>query len=596
MKASLDALGHKLAETTADSWAPTLLEADYAQLDTFTKSFVEGSEQITFALIKLPDGRTASEWPRDGKSGSADAKSLQTYTAPIRIHGAKSPGTLHLGISFARQERELQGRVVRHFFEYSAALAGIAFAMYWMLERMIGRPLRLLDAQVQRLGTGDLETRISVQRMDELGRLASTLERMRTNLKSSYIELGEQNTRLLALDRMKTEFLANMSHEIRTPMNSIIGCTEFLGDQEISVKERQLYVDILRRNGTHLLTLVNDILDYSKLETGNMMVERHPTDLRSLVQDVVACLEQKIGTKPVRLQATVAATVPTSIDVDPVRLRQVLLNVIDNGIKFTMAGSVTVGIEHRPEAGGQLIIVVSDTGIGISPQALGRLFRPFTQADSSTTRRFGGTGLGLMISRRLAHLLGGEITIASEVGRVSVVTVTLMAPASAEPTALPCSAVLPIPAKSQGSELGSDLGKAPAAAPAKALGRVLVVEDGLDNQRLIRAMLERAGCCVELADNGQVGCDRALAEAAAGTGFDLILMDLQMPVMDGVTATKTLRAAGIAVPIVALTANALPEERERCMAAGCSEFTTKPISRDRLLRVVREHLTRAPSQ
>jgi len=399
-----------------------------------------------------------------------------------------------------------------------------------------------------------------------------------THLEEHKAELAAAKEQAEAATRAKSEFLANMSHEIRTPMNAILGFTEVLrrgfGKGEA---ERQKYLDTIRSSGQHLLQLINDILDLSKVESGRLEVERVRFAPHALAREVVEVLSVKAREKGIGLALEVEGPIPATVLSDPTRLRQILTNLVSNAIKFTERGGVR--IVARLETGGEgprLAFEVVDTGIGVSPEALGRIFDPFVQADSSVTRRFGGTGLGLAISRLFARLLGGDISARSEPGRGSSFLVTL------DPGPLDGVALLePREALARPQSAEADRVERWELPPA----RVLVVDDGEENRELVQLVLEDVGVEVEGAENGRIGVDRALAGR-----FDAILMDMQMPVMDGYVATRTLREAGCTTPIIALTANAMKGFEKECLEAGCTGYLTKPVDIDVLVRTLAELL------
>jgi CheY-like chemotaxis protein len=406
---------------------------------------------------------------------------------------------------------------------------------------------------------------------DELGLLAYWLNR-RTRQLAAARRVAE------VANASKSQFLANMSHEIRTPMTAILGYADLLRDH-VPAGEPREFVDIVRRNGDHLLTLLNDILDLSKLEMGKLEVESVATPLREFVEEIGSLMRVRAEAKGVRLETRPAPDLPALVHTDPVRLRQILVNLIGNAIKFTDRGEVGLAIAWDP-VGGNLRFDVSDTGIGMDDATVARLFKPFAQGDSSTSRRFGGTGLGLSISRRLANLLGGDIAVRSVQGRGSTFSLTIAAGTlPADGVATPVTAA---------REAETDRAHA-----AELPGRVLLVEDGADNRRLISVVLERAGLSVATAVDGRAGSDEALAAAARGEPYDLVLMDIQMPEMDGYQATRRLRAAGYRGPIVALTAHAMGADVARCREAGCDDVATKPIKRAQLLGVVARHVRAA---
>jgi PAS domain S-box-containing protein len=396
-----------------------------------------------------------------------------------------------------------------------------------------------------------------------------------TPLVEKEIELRKSRDMADEANRAKSDFLARMSHEIRTPMNSILGFTDVLRrGYEDNEAERMEFLNTIHSSGQHLLELINDILDLSKIESGKLEIELTRCSPHVIISDVVAVLGIRAQDKGVDLSFGWDGPTPATVLTDPTRFRQVVTNLVGNSIKFTEKGGVrVVGRLDRSAARPRLVVDVIDTGIGMKPESLQRIFDPFAQADSSITRRFGGTGLGLSISRQCAAALGGGLTVQSEYGKGSTFTLTIDAgPLEA------LEFIDPTDEKSAQSK----------AIPAPAVvrlnpARVLVVEDGTSNQKLITIVLQRAGVMVELANNGQIGYEKAT------TGrYDVILMDMQMPVMDGFTATRRLREHGCKLPIIALTANAMKGEEDKCRTAGCSGYLSKPIDVDLLLRTLAE--------
>ncbi len=378
----------------------------------------------------------------------------------------------------------------------------------------------------------------------------------------------------------KSAFLANMSHEIRTPMTAILGYADLLLDEQRTPQvERDEALQTIRRNGQHLLEIINDILDLSKIEAGRLEIESVEVPVWELLDEVHGTMRVRAQQKGIDFSIRAATALPSSCQTDPVRLRQVLVNLVGNAIKFTERGSVLVTVAYRVRRGrGVLKFDVADTGIGMVPHQLSRLFRPFAQADSSTTRRFGGTGLGLTISKRLVQLLGGEIAVKSKLNHGSTFTITIDAGAPREANEFRQPT---ISAKREANAV-----QTPEEMPATFAGRVLLAEDGPDNQRLIGLLLRKLGLEVEIAENGRRALEQALAAREAGQPFDLILMDMQMPELDGYDATQRLRKEGYAGPIVALTAHAMSGDRDRCLAAGCDDYLSKPVNRQLLLEAV----------
>ena len=430
-------------------------------------------------------------------------------------------------------------------------------------------------AMVEQVQRRDAELRAHRDRLEEMTE-ERTLELMQVNQRL----VGEKE-RAEQANRAKSAFLANMSHEIRTPMTAILGYADTMLEPDQTLSDRQDSLQIIRRNARHLLDLINDILDLSKIEADRMTVEKVRTDLPQLLCDVVSLLRPRAVEKGLEFKFSVDGPIPRHIETDPLRLRQVLLNVLNNAVKFTTRGRVGLQVRYSPgDAGGRVFLVIDDTGIGISREQLDRLFRPFSQADESTTRKFGGTGLGLTISKRLVGLLGGEIGADSRPGAGSVFTVSVPA-GNVEDREM---------VDNVSESLFQPLGDNASTPKWDLRGRVLLVEDGPDNQRLISLHLRRAGLDVTVAENGRVGVDAVLGAATAGEPFDLIVLDMQMPELDGYGAASELRRRGHTLPIIALTALALAEDREKCLAAGCTAYLTKPVDKNLLLGVVSRHL------
>ncbi len=402
-------------------------------------------------------------------------------------------------------------------------------------------------------------------------------------------ELRSANDRAEQSNRSKSEFLANMSHEIRTPMTAILGFADLLRDS-LTQPDQVEAVQTIHRNGHFLLGLINDILDLSKIESGRVELESLPCSPAQILADVVSLMRGRAADKQLTLRVESEGPIPRQFSSDPTRLRQILINLVSNAIKFTETGSVRVVVRtlDRHAAAPRLQIAVSDTGIGMSTEQRQRLFQPFTQADASMTRKFGGTGLGLTISKRLVEMLGGTLDVASRLGQGTTFTIAVPigSPDAVEWCGLPPESVAP--AQPVTPAPGRSSVTTPPVASLQHC-RVLVAEDVPANQRLISFFLGKAGADVTVVMNGHLAVEHALSAVAADMPFDVILMDMQMPVMDGYSAASHLRQRGYNRPIIALTAHAMSGDRDKCLAAGCSDFATKPINRQALLCKVAEH-------
>ena len=375
---------------------------------------------------------------------------------------------------------------------------------------------------------------------------------------------------------LKSSFLANMSHEIRTPLGAIIGFTDLLREGNLHQNERRQYLDTISRNGKALTRIIDDILDLAKVESGKLEMEKVEFSFYQLVDDVTDIFRERTKSKGIYLRSNIAEDVPAKIVSDPTRLRQILINIIGNAVKFTQAGGVTINVKANNSESDtvKVNISVKDTGIGLNEEQKDKLFEPFMQADNSTTRKFGGTGLGLALSNRLANALGGSIEIEKCIpGKGCTFVVSFTAA---------------LPQQEKNSEISENRKSENEQHPGDRLPmRILVADDTPDNQQLVKILLQRYGYTVEAAKNGLEAVKMALKG-----NFDLILMDIQMPVMDGYEATRQLRASGYKQPIIALTAHAMAEERTRTMAAGCNGHLTKPLDKLELLRTIQFYASR----
>jgi len=403
-----------------------------------------------------------------------------------------------------------------------------------------------------------------------------------TAQKQAEAELAGARNAAEAATQAKSEFLANMSHEIRTPMTAILGFSEVLEENlgccsvcsehaaRQARQQNQAHVQTIRANGEYLLGLINDILDLSKIEAGKLEVEQIACSPCRILSEVGSLMHVRADAKNLPLRIEFEGPIPETIRSDPIRLRQILVNLAGNAVKFTEMGEIRLvarlldAASDRPK----MQFDVVDTGIGMAPDLIAKLFRPFQQADTSTTRKFGGTGLGLTISKRLAGRLGGDIAVESTPGEGSTFTVTVGTG--------PLDGVRLIEGTDE-TQLATASEAQPAPAKLRLDCRVLLAEDGPDNQRLIAFMLEKAGADATVAENGRAALDLALAARDRGAPFDVILMDMQMPVMDGYDATAELRKAAYTGPIIALTAHAMSTDRNKCLAAGCDDYVAKPV-------------------
>jgi len=402
------------------------------------------------------------------------------------------------------------------------------------------------------------------------------LEQVNLQLESSIERANMLAQEAVVADRAKSEFLANMSHEIRTPMNAIIGFSEILAEQDLT-EEQKTHANIIRESSANLLRLINDILDFSKIEAGKLDVEITDCSVGQLLVSIESLLRPQAVEKGLEFEVRQCGPLPVNIRTDAVRLRQCLINLANNAVKFTEKGHVYISVSMEDiNAEPCIRFDVEDTGIGIPPEKQEMIFDAFAQADSGTTRKFGGTGLGLAITKQLTHLLGGQLAVVSEEAKGSVFTIRI--PAGVDVEAVPML---------DKDELLNQLMQAhDIPLQEKFSGSVLVAEDSPTNQMLIKLLLEQSGLEVTIAQDGRLALEKALSKP-----YDLIFMDIQMPNMNGYDATRAIRAKGVKTPIVALTAHAMNGDDEKCFAAGCDDYLTKPINQKQLLKTLGKYLS-----
>jgi len=558
LKESFEALHRALQIHTTD------LERQRARLEMLS---LVASRTHSIVLIADRVGRV--EWVNDAFVRLAEDKAGKAYGLPVsqvlqELTGEPSPAGLVEAIAaHTHFETEMRGR-------------GRDGRQYWL--QLVVQPVATSTGGIDRFIVLGLDV---------------------TDRKNQEIELRVAKEAADAANRAKSQFLANMSHEIRTPMNGVLGMTELLLDSDLSQQQRRL-AEAVYRSGDALLAIINDILDFSKIEAGRLILDDSAFDVRAVITDTFELVGVKGREKGLRLDCRIDEGVPQALIGDAGRLRQVLTNLLGNAIKFTDRGEVAVSVAATvtpPDAGERaadarhsaaLVIEVRDTGIGIDQATLGRLFRPFTQANDSNSRKYGGTGLGLAITRHLVEMMGGKVESQSTLGAGSLFRVHVKLPVARpqeEPVLLDRAGLLFTPAPAAGAD-------EPFPRPDGV--EVLVAEDNAVNQKLLLAMLGQMGCHVTLAENGV----RAL-ELLAQHRPVLVLMDCQMPLMDGFEATRIIRAGGegrydlahaLDLPIVAVTANALAGDRERCLAAGFTDYISKPFRKTQLRSVLEKYL------
>jgi signal transduction histidine kinase/CheY-like chemotaxis protein len=543
-------------------------------------------------LRHLPDKTGVAEqaW-RDGSARERRgfrslATKLSLFTASLVVWVT----AVGLGFHYASGDRSIGQHLL-----VSVVLLAVAVMVARITSRVFVRPLVLLEAAMAAVKQGNLKPIRPSPTGDEIERLGKSFNEMisalaatkrevvehRENLEEKIRErteaLEESTKRAERAVRAKSEFLANMSHELRTPLNGILGMIDIVMDSELTEAQRE-ELDTARECSLSLLALVNDILDLSKIEAGRMSLERIGFDPRELGENCCKVLAPKAMEKGLELTCEVTPAVPARLLGDPLRLRQVVMNLLSNAVKYTDAGSVrlSLGSGKAPTPGNvELHIDVIDTGIGIPRDKLTSIFDEFMQADGSTTRRYGGTGLGLTIAKKLVGMQGGRIWVESEVGRGSAFHVAFYLP---EPSAVPAMA----------AEAGTEAPGASSGHDGLAqLARILVVEDNLVNQQVVAGLLGKRGYQAVTVNDGR----EALA-ALAASDFDLVLMDVQMPVLDGLETTRLIRQdeRWRALPVIGVTAHAMAGDRERCIEAGMTDYLPKPVRPFTLLETIRKYL------
>jgi signal transduction histidine kinase/ActR/RegA family two-component response regulator len=623
-----------IAQTTSDaellafSGSNALLAGDEAAAEELLRS-LSRQPDIRVGMMVDPQGEILAAYPpipdgdRQSINEAAGRRMLNLSDDFGSYHTARyrfvEDGSLELiqpvivadeviGTVYLQASREGLHRKIAHYRWIVAAVvfmslfSAVLFAV--LVQRRVSDSLLSLAEMARRISHEDNYTlRMRGHAGGEVGVLFEAFNRMLDQIQHSKDAIARANDELEervvrrteqlakardaaeAANHAKSEFLANMSHEIRTPLNAVLGFTELLRHESsnVTATDRKEYLDTIHTSGGHLLQLINDILDLSRVEAGYLEVELRECSPQSLLAEVVALLSVRAKERGLEVNYHWIGPRPESIETDEYRLRQLLMNLVGNAIKFTSTGRVDILAElERVESSeadnaatdGEffLRVAVVDTGIGIDSERLGQVFEPFSQADTSITRRYGGTGLGLAISHRVAAALGGRLEVRStkDVGSTFTARVAarnvVWADESEESSGV-------IEQDQIEAEMRFD------GLPRK----VLIVDDGETNRKLVRLMLEKHGVETAAAVDGREGVDAIL-----GGDFDLVLMDMQMPVLDGIAATRELRDRGVETPIVALTANAMRVDRQLCLDAGCNGYLTKPFQTRQLLKTIRD--------